>query len=415
MQIKTPMKKIWIILCLFGLTMGAIFPFYANFFIEWIPNRKIPFIIGCFVAGYIVGMFGYYIIKVILQRIKNYYEQTIYDKLGVSSSIRNKNNDLLLEMKDNFEDLLDTLKRNVENVSSDIYGSVTGVNDLTINLNDEISLCANRIDELKRGMDITVLSVGRIDRTSENAKEKISDILDKTQKGVLVSNQIEDRANKLKNESIDSEKTTLLLYKDVKRECQLAIEESKQINDIYKFVNSISDISNQTNLLALNAAIEAARAGESGRGFSVVAEQVRKLAAQSSTIVKDIENTINIVNTSVSDLSNSLSKILGFMENNLQKNQDSLSQIGDLYIRDAQQNRQIMNEFNQITNELNNAFNETFELTRNITGTVDSGVNGICDISNKTQHILEVVNKVIHISNKSTQFSERLNSLVSKS
>lgn len=102
-----PMKLIKTILCTFGLVIGVIFPIYAGFFIKWIPERKLPFCIGCLVAGYIVGLFSFYIVRTILLKIDNYYKITLLNKLGVENIINaEKGNDLILNMKNDFKELI---------------------------------------------------------------------------------------------------------------------------------------------------------------------------------------------------------------------------------------------------------------------------------------------------------------------
>ena len=109
----------------------------------------------------------------------------------------------------------------------------------------------------------------------------------------------------------------MAVFQKTKDELERAIQNTAVVEQIEVFSAAITEIMGQTNLLALNAAIEAVRAGEAGRGFSVVADEIRKLADQSREHIENIQTITAQVRESVRDLSETSHHMPDFVLNDV--------------------------------------------------------------------------------------------------
>jgi twitching motility protein PilJ len=199
------------------------------------------------------------------------------------------------------EDITGAIADSMNYTIDELRALVMGVNSASLRLNDKT----------RETRDVSAGLLDAAQRQSEQIDETNAQITDLVQSINTVSASASESARVAQRSLVAAEKGTLAVNDSIKgmNEIREQIQEtSKRIKrlgessqEIGEIVELISDITEQTNVLALNAAIQAAAAGEAGRGFSVVAEEVQRLAERSGSATKQIAGIVKTIQTDTHD------------------------------------------------------------------------------------------------------------------
>lgn len=280
--------------------------------------------------------------------------------------------------------LQEILKMIIENTHS-MENVVSGVQESVQNSNDNASALSAVTQQLASTMSEVGVSAGIINQNASAIRTDVEEIALKSTSINDYTKQMHLSADQMESKARTYMEETGSRVSEILKVLNSAIEDSKSVDKVNSLTNDILSISGQTDLLALNASIEAARAGDSGRGFMVVAEEIRLLAEDSKAAANRIQDINRVVTDAVHNLARNANNLVLYLNESILPELGNFVQSGVQYRENASYIEDVMNEFTDKTDRLKHTMDEIASSINSITQAIDEGAKGVSGAAESTQ------------------------------
>lgn len=292
-------SKLSIKLLIPNLAIGLFFIVSLFFISGSVSNSSLVMIFCALVV--IQSIASYYFFNQILTqrliKLKTYLDVVVSTEEAPSEPLKDANNDELAQVTNDLSDFIVGLADVVSVIRQESEALRQGSTSLSQQMTDSVNLVessADQLGQMAESIEHVANTSTNLSRSAEQVSETTSSVMETLANGVNSSNTSQETIEAVASEVADTAK-----------ELDLLQEESARIGSVLDVIKGIAD---QTNLLALNAAIEAARAGEQGRGFAVVADEVRALAHRTQESTVEIQSMVEGLQAKSTNAVNSINR-----------------------------------------------------------------------------------------------------------
>ncbi len=281
---------------------------------------------------------------------------------------------------------LEQRNRDLMSTSNQLATSAAQISETTERTQSNTTRQQAEIDMVATAMNEMTATVEEVARNAEQAAESAKTANDEAGSGMQVANQSKTEINSL--------------VQDIDDAAQVLNRLAAESDNIGSVLDVIKGIAEQTNLLALNAAIEAARAGEQGRGFAVVADEVRTLASRTQQSTLEIQEMISKLQSGTKDSVAVMSKALERGQSSVEavdKTVSSLNTIQSAISSINDMNAQIATaseEQTQVANEINQNLLNISSISQQTTADADDAYHASVALSDISMHLSEKIKNI---------------------
>ena len=282
-------------------------------------------------------------------------------------------------------DTMGTLQDSSERIS----GVVGEVRQRARHSNDSVRTLSRLTEQLSAALEEVAGSAAAITASAAGTQEDTQRMAEECSAITAYSTGMRERAEEMERAARLETKVIQDKTADIMTMLDEAIEKSHSVDQIRALTEDILNISSSTNLIAVNASIEAARAGAAGAGFSVVAQEVHKLADSCAETASHIQQVSGVVTGAVEYLANNARELTSYLSRVIAEQLERSVQAGQQYREDSDYIGQAMVEYNGRVERLKGAIDQIAVSISSISGSIDGAASGISGAAGSTRVLVD--------------------------